>query len=100
MSIKATGKEREKRSVNEASQFLFMLVLALLVSLASETLCWHWLGLACKTACLYASVNNLASIHAVQATCKPFSQLPSYLAWFQAGFKLFGMVSKRNHYGE
>ena len=35
--IKATGKEREKQSVNKASQFFFLLVLALLVSLASET---------------------------------------------------------------
>ena len=34
---KSYWKEASKQSVNEASQFIFMLVLALLVSLAGET---------------------------------------------------------------
>ena len=83
-----------------------MLVLAILVSLTSQTqltplwIVWVWL------ACLYASVNHLASFHAiwaasclfgqlsscpaslcsfhvVWAACKPFSQLPRRLASFQ-----------------
>ena len=87
--IKATGK---KQSGNEASQFFH---LALLVRLAGVTTNasvdrsqypaprWRWLGLACKTTfpvhclylactlpvpCLCASVNHLASCHAVRAT--------------------------------
>ena len=76
--IKATGK---KQSGNEASQFFY---LALLVRLAGATTNasadrsqypdprWRWLGLACETTlpvpCLYASVNRLASCHAVRAT--------------------------------
>ena len=75
--IKATGK---KQSGNEASQFFY---LALLVRLAGATTnasadrslypdpSWRWLGLTCKTTlpvpCLCASVNHLASCHAIRA---------------------------------
>ena len=59
---KSYWKEAAKQSVNEAGQFIFMLVSALIVSLTGETKpmqarihfsirssVLHWLGLACKT---------------------------------------------------
>ena len=79
----------ETQYVKEASQFFFMVVLALLVSLARPNQCqcgslsvsdprWCRLGLTCKTTllilsgCLYASVNRLQSAFMLfrpQAVC-------------------------------
>ena len=110
--IKAIGK---KQSGNEASQFFFKLVLALLVRLAGAPtntsadrsqypiragVGWVSPRLA-RLPCLYASVNRLADCHAtgclfgkfVQLSsrsgcfCEPFSQLPNRSAWFIKGVR-------------
>ena len=90
---------------NEASKFLYMLALAALVTLASETQptpvsnsrsAWR---LGCETTLLIPSLlsmfecillkivcvclASLYSFRAVRAACKPFSQLPSQSASFE-----------------
>ena len=106
-------REAAKQSGNEASQFFFMLILALLVSLTGETQPTPArIDFSIRSALAlvgsrlrdylawYTSVNRLASFmqfrpravclaslysfHAVRAACKPFGQLPSHSVSFQA----------------
>ena len=74
-------KSCNKHSGNKASQFFYMLVLALFVNLASQTqpmlarIAFSIKVLCQGLACLYAPVNCSASFHAVWATGCLFRQL-------------------------